>query len=145
MLFIDLQTSLLESLRTRVTNGELTERGLAKLVGVSQPHMHNVLKGTRLLSMNLADQILQQLHISVVDLVGPDRIAKDSALQETVTPERAYVPLLEGLLGPGHPWPSSVRTDELFEVPTKQLAGGNGGGGGPACRRRADERSVRYR
>jgi hypothetical protein len=69
MYFADLQASLLESLRTRVRNGQVTERGLARLVGVSQPHMHNVLKGTRFLSSELSDQILRCLNISVLDLV----------------------------------------------------------------------------
>jgi hypothetical protein len=33
-------------LRERVMNGEISERRLAQLTGISQPHMHNVLKGT---------------------------------------------------------------------------------------------------
>ena len=45
MLFSDARSSLVAVLRARVRNGELTERGLARLVGVSQPHIHNVLKG----------------------------------------------------------------------------------------------------
>ncbi len=32
------------------SNGELTERGFARSVGISQPHVHNVLKGVRNLS-----------------------------------------------------------------------------------------------
>src|SRR5688572_10422469 len=123
MLFIDLQTLLLEGLRTRVRNGELTERGLAKLVGVSQPHIHNVLKGTRLLSMNLADQILTHLNLSVFDLVEPGQVEPSAAPVAPETVDRTFVPVLEGRLGPGHPWPTRVHGQERFEVPTTQLSG----------------------
>jgi hypothetical protein len=123
MLFIDLQTLLLESLRTRVRNGELTERGLAKLVGVSQPHIHNVLKGTRQLSMNLADQILTHLNLSVFDLVEPGQLPPSAAPVGPETADRTFVPVLEGRLGPGHPWPTRVHGQEQFEVPTRQLSG----------------------
>ena len=57
MLFADVRNALTAVLRARVRNGELTERGLARLVGVSQPHIHNVLKGVRALSPELSDQI----------------------------------------------------------------------------------------
>jgi len=126
MLFIDLQTLLLESLRTRVRNGELTERGLAKLVGVSQPHIHNVLKGTRLLSMNLADQILTHLNLSVLDLVEPGRVEPSAIAGEAETIDRTFVPVLEGRLGPGHPWPRRVRPQDRFELPARQLSGVTG-------------------
>jgi transcriptional regulator with XRE-family HTH domain len=64
-----LQARLVASLRQRVRGGELTERGLARLAHVSQPHIHNVLNGKRMLSMGMADQILRELHIDLLDLV----------------------------------------------------------------------------
>jgi transcriptional regulator with XRE-family HTH domain len=69
MLFTDLTKALVTLLRTRVQNGEFTERQLARLTGVSQPHIHNVLKGARTPSPALCDQLLQQLRLSVFDLV----------------------------------------------------------------------------
>jgi hypothetical protein len=75
MLFADLMDSLIAVLRARVRNGEITERGLARMVGVSQPHMHNVLKGARILSPELSDRVLQHLRLSVLDLVDLERIA----------------------------------------------------------------------
>ena len=45
------------------------ERSLARATGVSQPHMHNVLKGTRLLSVDTSDQILKNLDMDVLDLI----------------------------------------------------------------------------
>ena len=57
-----LATVLLET-RLRIANGEVTERALARRVGVSQSQMHNVLKGARTLSPKLADRLLVALEI----------------------------------------------------------------------------------
>jgi plasmid maintenance system antidote protein VapI len=56
--FQDAQLRLLAYVRDRIHNGELTERGFARMLGVSQPHVHNVLKGVRTLSIDLSDSIL---------------------------------------------------------------------------------------
>jgi hypothetical protein len=69
MYFESLQERLLDYVRWRVRNGELTERRLAGLIGVSQPHMHHVLKGIRTLSPGIADRILEAMEMSVLDLV----------------------------------------------------------------------------
>jgi transcriptional regulator with XRE-family HTH domain len=75
MTFYDLRQHLLENLRCRVHSGEATERGLAKRTGVSQPHLHNVLKGKRILSYEKADEILARLDLNVLDLIPPPAIA----------------------------------------------------------------------
>jgi transcriptional regulator with XRE-family HTH domain len=72
MYFETLQQRLLDFVRWRVRNGELTERRLAGLIGVSQPHMHNVLKGIRTLSPGIADRILKAMEMSVLDLVAAE-------------------------------------------------------------------------
>jgi hypothetical protein len=69
MNFQDLQRRLVEDLRQRVRSGDVTERSLARATGVSQPHMHNVLKGIRLLSVDTADQILKHLDMDILDLI----------------------------------------------------------------------------
>ena len=61
--------------RAFVQNGELTERGLARMIGISQPHMHHILKGARGLSVETADRILAKLKISVLDLLEGDLLA----------------------------------------------------------------------
>ena len=71
MNFRDLQNRLAENLRERVRSGEITERGLARLTGVSQPHIHHVLKGKRLLSADMADQVMGHLRMDILDLVDP--------------------------------------------------------------------------
>ena len=67
----DVQARFVALLRKRIRNGELTERGLARMVGVSQPHMHNVLHGKRTFSVEKTDDIMRQLHLDVLDLVDP--------------------------------------------------------------------------
>ena len=72
--FDDLLQRLLEELRQRVRSGAATERGLARLSGLSQPHLHNVLKGKRLLSMEKADEVLRRLQIGLLDLVETEEL-----------------------------------------------------------------------
>jgi transcriptional regulator with XRE-family HTH domain len=67
--FWELERRMLANIRDRVRRGDLTERGLAKLTGVSQPHIHNVLKGKRDLSMGTADTILSALGMDLSDLM----------------------------------------------------------------------------
>lgn len=63
-----LQRRLLASVKGKVQNGELTERGLARMIGISQPHMHHILKGARGLSVETADRLLWRLGLSLLDL-----------------------------------------------------------------------------
>jgi len=67
----DLQNRFVALLRKRVRNGELTERGLARMVGVSQPHMHNVLHGKRSFSVETTDEMMRLLRVDVLDLIEP--------------------------------------------------------------------------
>jgi plasmid maintenance system antidote protein VapI len=66
--FEQLQLRLIRHLRELVSSGAATERGLARGIGISQPHLHNVLKGKRLLSVEKADRILAHLGLELTDL-----------------------------------------------------------------------------
>jgi hypothetical protein len=72
--FSELQRRLIAHLHTLVRSGDASERGLARLTGVSQPHMHHVLKGKRLLSLEMADQVLAQLHLDLLDFIEPGEL-----------------------------------------------------------------------
>lgn len=72
MNFKSLEHRFLCELRERVRSGGVTERGLARMAGISQPHMHNVLKGKRFFSLEKADQVLQSLGLDILDLIDPD-------------------------------------------------------------------------
>jgi transcriptional regulator with XRE-family HTH domain len=73
MLVRDLLSNLRDHLRLRIRNGEITERGLARKIGISQSHIHNVLKGARILTPEVADQILRHLKLSILELVADER------------------------------------------------------------------------
>lgn len=65
-----LRTRLLQQIKLRINSGEFTERGLARILGISQSQTHNVLKGARRLQMHLADRILFKLGLSAADLLS---------------------------------------------------------------------------
>ncbi len=69
--FLEFERRFVDHLRERVRSGELTERRLALLTGLSQPHIHNVLNGKRSLSLESADVILRILQIDLLDLLEP--------------------------------------------------------------------------
>ncbi len=72
--FEALQARLIASVNARIHNGEFSERALARLVGISQPQLHNVLKGARRLHVPLADAFLAKLHISLLDLLSSEEL-----------------------------------------------------------------------
>ena len=74
MNFRDFRERLTSNLKERVRSGQVSERGLARLTQVSQPHLHNVLKGKRTLSPEMADQILFSLRMDLLDLVEPGEL-----------------------------------------------------------------------
>jgi hypothetical protein len=69
--FRELQQRLIAHLGSLVRSGDSSERGLARFIGISQPHMHNILKGKKLLSMDTADRILAQLNLDLFDFIEP--------------------------------------------------------------------------
>src|SRR4051794_37821718 len=94
MYFADLRLRLLEDLRLRIHNGELTERSLARLVSVSQPHIHNVLKGRRIISPEMCDRILARFGMSILDLIRAESGGTMSRLAGGH--DTAWVKVLEG-------------------------------------------------
>src|SRR5690348_2647085 len=104
MYFQLLHARLVAHMRAMVRSGELTERRLAKLTGVSQPHLHNVLKGVRVLSAGMADQVVTQLRLSALDLLAESELGQTPRAGATKQ-RHAEAPLVQGRLGPGHPFP----------------------------------------
>ncbi|MCS7026500.1 MAG: hypothetical protein NZV14_17010 [Bryobacteraceae bacterium] len=72
--FQELSDRLIRELNQRVRRGDFTERGLARLLGASQPHIHNVLKGVRRPSTPLADHILIKLQIALQSMLTDEEI-----------------------------------------------------------------------
>jgi hypothetical protein len=49
-------------------NAPAAARSLARITGISQPHLHPLLSGSKALSLEKANQILRHLHLDLVDL-----------------------------------------------------------------------------
>ncbi len=84
-------------IRNRVRAGEITERGLARLTGMSQPHLHNVLKGIRSLSSNYADQIVNHLNLSIADLLTGAEIGMGGLGDGPLARAKGVVTAVEGV------------------------------------------------
>ncbi len=61
-----LRLRLLQQIKLRINNGEFTERGLSRILGISQSQTHNVLKGARTLQVQVADRLLLELGLSAM-------------------------------------------------------------------------------
>src|SRR5271154_4947132 len=72
-----LQGLVIRYVTLRIRNGDCTERQLARLVGISQPQLHNVLKGVRPLKQGLADALLKHFQIGVLDILQERETALD--------------------------------------------------------------------
>ena len=101
----DLCNRLIHNLRVGVSSGSLTVRRLAKEIGVSQPHMQNIMSGKRALTIQMADRLLQHQQRSVLDLANASELG-EALMRATTTPlNLRYVPVLPGRLGPSDPFP----------------------------------------
>lgn len=63
-----LQARLIKFINARIQNGDFTERGLARILAVSQPQIHNVLKGARKLQPELADRFMRKFGTTILQL-----------------------------------------------------------------------------
>ncbi len=75
--FESLRTRLITRVNARIRNGEFTERGLARILSISQPQMHNVLKGARKMNHDLADRFLLRFGMSVVQLLEQAELTEE--------------------------------------------------------------------
>jgi hypothetical protein len=83
--------------------------------------MHNVLKGAKILSPVLADEILRRLRLSIYDLLDPAKL-RGYVSATSPAEEFAWIPILEGRVGPGYEWPTSIARYERFPISAAALA-----------------------
>jgi plasmid maintenance system antidote protein VapI len=81
--FTVLKERLIRFVNLRIENGDFTERGLARILGISQSQVHNVLKGARRLQPELADHIMRKLDMSVLDLLEPSELQDQARLRHS--------------------------------------------------------------
>lgn len=116
MTFQDAQHRLLAYVRDRIQHGERTERGIARRIGASQPHVHNVLKGVRNLSLEMSDSILNLFHISILDLATLHELETHLQRRKAPPPELELV-FLDARLGPEMPWPQGLDWRRRYPAP----------------------------
>ena len=89
--FGELQARLIAFVNMRIQNGEYTERGLARLLGISQPQIHHVLKGTRRLQPEFADRVMTRFGVTVLDLLQEAELTNELRLRQCrLTDSRWY-------------------------------------------------------
>lgn len=67
--FDTLRARLIELVNARIHGGDVTERGLSRIMGLSQSQIHNVLKGARKLQPELADRLMGKFSLTILDLM----------------------------------------------------------------------------
>ncbi len=120
--FEALRGRLILHIKRRIQNGEVTERALALSAGISQPHLHNMLKGARSLTTGMGDQLLTRLGLSVLELVEPDELRRVLFIRAREAELSIEVPVLRDRLGPGLPSCHDSSPYELVRVPARLAA-----------------------
>lgn len=118
--FGELADRLVRYLNELVQRGEVSERGLAKLSGYSQPHIHNVLHGARTLKISTADRLLETLGIPLSALLTSEELAGGVPGRPT---QAQPAPILQGLLGGAEPFPRDGARPALHFLPARTLEG----------------------
>jgi len=117
MTYAEIQQRLLQHLRERVHNGHHTERGFARQVGISQPHIHKVLKGSRTLSLENSDWILQQLRLSLLDFLTGAELEAELDRRRAARQDFLEVAFAEGQIGPGKQWNPALLSHRSQLIP----------------------------
>jgi transcriptional regulator with XRE-family HTH domain len=106
-----------------IRRGELTERRLARLTGISQPHMHHLIKGARDLTPSTADIIINALDVELTDLLDTAELAEELEWRPRPGENSREVPVLSQRLGPGIRLPLAESPFERLSLPAELLVG----------------------
>jgi transcriptional regulator with XRE-family HTH domain len=115
--FGTLNRRLLDRVKAALRNGGLTERALAQRVGISQPQLHNVLKGVRGVTLSLADMMIEGLGSSILELFEPTELGEHFFRAESPNSDLRQVPVLRGVLGPLRGFPETTDAVEWLRLP----------------------------
>lgn len=110
--FEKLLQRLVRRLAALLTNGEYTERGLARLAGISQPHLHHILSGKRALTPHVADAILASLGWGLGDLIPSEELDHILLSRRSHGRKKIRIPVLGGPIGRSFPFPDASHVTE---------------------------------
>jgi plasmid maintenance system antidote protein VapI len=122
MTFQAFRRLLLQHIGARLRNGEWTERGFARQVGISQPHVHHILNGARPLTTDMADRILAHLGLDLLRLASPAELRRALEQMEPATTEARTIPRAAGALAPHLPCPVPSVVAERITVAGRHAA-----------------------
>jgi hypothetical protein len=112
----EIQRRLLQTVRERARNGEITERGVARSAGISQPHIHNVLNGSRTLSLEFTDLILKCMDLTALDLCTPPELEEYLKIRRAALRPALNLPFVSNAIGPGRPWRAGLDREERYSI-----------------------------
>ena len=112
--FATLTSRLASLIQGKIKGGEYTERGLARIAGISQPHMHHIVNGKRCLTPATADRLLRALGVNLQELIVESG--------GVAIPMRE-IPMLNDTIGPGKAWPIAQSVRETVTLPAAVIAG----------------------
>ena len=118
--FDDLAQRLVRDLAKLIRSGAVTERRLAGMVGVSQPHLHNVVNGLRKLTPTVADLIMKRLDWSLLDLVESAEAQSLLNRRQASLAHGREIPLARAGIGDGFTFPGQEYAE--ITVPNSWLA-----------------------
>jgi plasmid maintenance system antidote protein VapI len=119
--FEDLAHRLVRDIAGLIHSGVTTERRLAGLVGISQPHLHNVLNGARTLTTTIADRVMERLDWSLLDLVETQEAMALVDRREASLAQGREIPF--GHLGVGNGFRFPGKTEgRVIAIPNLWLA-----------------------
>lgn len=97
-------------------NGLLTERALARRLGISQSHLNNVLRGRRNLTPDVGDLLLTYLNYSILDLY--DELELLGRLGKIAPPGNGpEFETCRHAIGPGQAWSEAADVHLRYRVP----------------------------
>jgi transcriptional regulator with XRE-family HTH domain len=108
--------------RGEIAAGGLTVRRLAREIGISQPHMQNVVSGKRGISVELADKLLEYAALSALDLATASELGRSLAERGRELPGVQLVSVAAGRLGPAHPFPELRQAADWITLPAFSLS-----------------------
>lgn len=121
--FEKLLQRLVRRLAALLSNGEYTERGLARLAGISQPHLHHILSGKRTLTPHFADAILASLGWGLEDLIPDEDLDRILLARRSPGRKKTRIPVLAGRIGPSFPFPDTTKVEEWLLAQSPVCAG----------------------
>lgn len=113
----------MRKLQTLVKQGTFTERRLGRTAGISQPHVHHILKGVRKLTPAAADSFIRALGLNITELLEDSELRAERSRRAELAGETRELMVLASPIGPGARWPIPASPFERLRLPEVAIQG----------------------